>query len=91
MTTYCARVLVAFALVACCAGAGLAQSSYGKLVQQNCRDDYKKYCGDYGLESAALRVCMDKAGDNLSKACVKALVQDGQVSQSEVDRRNKKH
>ena len=51
------------------------------------RGDYRKFCGDYGLESTALRVCMDKAGKGLSKSCVKALIQSGEVSQAEVDRR----
>lgn len=62
-------------------------SSYSKAVQQFCRADYKKYCGDYGLETAALRWCMDRNGESLSKACVRALVQDGEVSQAEVNRR----
>jgi hypothetical protein len=30
---------------------------------------------------------MDKAGKGLSKSCVKALIQSGEVSQAEVDRR----
>ena len=41
------------------------------------------------LETAALRNCMDMAGKSLSKACVKALIQSGEVSQAEVDRRKK--
>ena len=64
-----------------------AALSYSKAVQQFCRADYKKYCGDYGLETAALRSCMDRNGESLSKACVRALVQDGEVSQAEVNRR----
>lgn len=64
-------------------------SSYSKAVQQFCRADYKKYCSEYGLETAALRSCMDRNGNSLSKACVRALVQDGQVSQAEVDRRRR--
>jgi hypothetical protein len=62
---------------------------YSKAVQQFCAADYRKYCGDYGLESAALRSCMDRAGDSLSPSCVKALVSSGEVSQAEVDRRKK--
>jgi hypothetical protein len=61
--------------------------SYSKAVKQSCAADYHKYCGEYGLESAALRICMDKAGNNLSKACVKALIASGEVSQAEVNRR----
>ena len=69
--------------------AGLAQAqSYSKAVQQFCRDDYKKYCADYGLETSGLRSCMDRNGQSLSKNCVRALVQAGEVSQAEVSRRN---
>jgi hypothetical protein len=32
---------------------------------------------------------MDKAGKSLSKPCVKALIQSGEVSQAEVDRRKR--
>jgi len=86
MRTTCATWLVACLTVIGCAGAAHADS-YSKAVQKSCAADYHKYCGEYGLESAALRVCMDKAGKSLSKACVKALIQSGEVSQAEVDRR----
>lgn len=78
-------------LVACvsvlCFADGAKADSYSKAVQKSCAADYRTYCSDYGLESAALRVCMDKAGKSLSKSCVKALIQSGEVSQAEVDRR----
>ncbi|MGE3528815.1 MAG: hypothetical protein AB7G54_05245 [Methyloceanibacter sp.] len=70
----------------CFAGAAHADP-FSKAVQKACGADYRKYCGEYGLESAALRVCMDKAGNSLSKSCVNALVQAGEVSQAEVNRR----
>lgn len=85
------RINPAVSLAACVLAVGFAGTakaeSYSKAVQRACSADYHKHCGEYGLESAALRVCMDKAGRNLSKACVNALVQSGQVSQAEVDRR----
>ena len=61
--------------------------AYSKAVQQHCRADYKKYCGDYGLETTALRSCMNRNGKKLSRNCVRALVRDGHVSQAEVNRR----
>jgi len=73
-----------------CAGGAMADS-YSKAVQQSCGADYHKYCGEYGLETTALRSCMDRAGKSLSKACVKALIQSGEVSQAEVDRRKAGH
>jgi hypothetical protein len=57
-----------------------------KDVQNNCVNDYKKFCSDYGLGSNALKLCMRKAGPGLSPACVQSLVRAGQVSQAEVDK-----
>lgn len=88
----CRAAFVAAVSVACFAGAAeAAETSYSKLVQKSCKTDYKKFCGDYGLETAALRNCMDRNGPNLSQGCVNALVKSGEVSQAEVDRRKKKH
>ena len=71
------------------AAAQAETKNYSKAVQQICNKDYKTYCGEYGLESNALRDCMDRNGGKLAKACVNALVADGHVSQAEVDRRRK--
>ncbi len=85
------RINPAIALAACALALGFAGAakadSYSKVLRKACVADYKKHCGEYGLESAALRLCMDKAGQNLSKDCVRALVRAGEVSQSEVNRR----
>lgn len=83
------RIVVLFAAVVGFASAAHALS-YSKTVQKYCRDDYKKFCGEYGLETNALRNCMDRHGEQLSKSCVDALVRSGEVSQQEVDRRKKK-
>ena len=88
MRTTWATWLVACLTVIGCAGAAHADS-YSKAVQKSCAADYHKYCGEYGLETAALRVCMDKNGHSLSKGCVNALVASGEVSQAEVNRRKK--
>lgn len=89
MTPYVARLVIAFAVVAGAACAAHAASSYTKAVQQFCRADYKKYCGEYGLESTALRACMDRNGNKLSQSCVRALVQSGEISQADVNRRKR--
>jgi hypothetical protein len=57
-----------------------------KDMQNYCVNDYKKFCGDYGLQTAALNLCMKKAGPSLSPACVSALVAAGKVSQADVDK-----
>lgn len=88
MRTY--LTLVTFSLVVGSSSiAAATKSAYSKAVQQACGADYHKYCGEYGLETTALRNCMDKAGHSLSKSCVNALVAAGEVSQAEVDRRRK--
>jgi hypothetical protein len=69
--------------------AAAEQSRYGKALQQACMADYKKLCGEYGIETAALRLCMDKNGHSLTKTCLNALIDAGEVSQAEVDRRKK--
>ncbi len=86
MNKYFAGLLIASVSVACFAGAVQAKS-YTKAVQKYCQADYKKYCGDYGLETTGLRSCMDRNGKSLSKSCVRALVQSGETSQAYVKRR----
>jgi hypothetical protein len=54
-----------------------------------CSDAYHKYCGEYGLESAALRNCMDRNGRALPHNCVEALIDAREISRSEVERRKK--
>ena len=90
MPTIHATAVVACLSALCLTGAAHADS-YSKAVQKSCAADYHKYCGEYGLESAGLRVCMDKNGKSLSKDCVNALVTSGEVTQAEVDRRKNGH
>lgn len=74
-------------LVCLCPSAAFAQAgTITKDMQNNCTNDYKRFCGDYGLQTAALNLCMRKAGPGLSPACVGALVRAGKISQAEVDR-----
>jgi hypothetical protein len=54
-----------------------------------CADAYHQYCGEYGLESAALRNCMDRNGRALPHNCIEALIDAGEVSRSDVERRKK--
>ena len=91
MTSYRAKLTVVSVAIICFVGlvpsAVWAQAgTITKDMQNNCVNDYKKFCGDYGLQSAALNLCMKKAGPSLSPACVQALVQAGKVSQTDVDR-----
>ena len=86
MKTMSSRLLIAAIAVLSFTAAAQA-GAYSKAVQQYCRADYKKFCGDYGLETSGLRSMHDRNGKKLSKTCVKALLRDGYVSQAEVNRR----
>jgi hypothetical protein len=57
--------------------------------KRHCEEAYHKYCGAYGLESNALRNCMSRNGRSLPHACIEALIDAGEVSRSEVERRKK--
>jgi hypothetical protein len=91
MTHFRARLPAALGLIACfvCSAPSAAWAQAGtvtKDMQTYCVNDYKKFCGDYGLQTSALNLCMRKAGPGLSPACVQALVKAGKVSQAEVDK-----
>ena len=91
MTSYRAKLTVASVAIICFVGSApsMAWAQAGTItqgMQNNCANDYKKFCGDYGLQSNALNLCMKKAGPSLSPACVQALVAAGKVSQADVDK-----
>ena len=83
MKTTVSALLLSLAALAFATPAG----ALTKPVKQACQDDYRKYCKDYGIDTPALRSCMDRAGKNLSKICVNALIDAGEVSRAEVNRR----
>lgn len=86
--TYC-QLLVASLTIAFLSGTAEAKTyTYSKQVQRACVNDYKRYCGEYGIGTSALRSCMKRVGKRLSKGCVNALVASGQVSRASVKRRH---
>jgi hypothetical protein len=62
-------------------------SAVSEKVRKLCRDDYMSHCSSYEVGSDALRQCMRKAGRKLSRSCVDALVEAGEISRKEVDAR----
>lgn len=89
MKLYAATLCIATVSVFALGGGAATAQTYSKIVTKSCTADYKKYCGEYGIESPGLRSCMDKNGRKLSRTCVNALVKAGHVSQAEVDRRKR--
>jgi hypothetical protein len=79
-------------VLAVCWNASLCNAEHRKITEAEknfCAEAYRKYCSEYGLESAALRNCMDRNGRALPHNCVEALIDAGEVSRSEVERRKK--
>jgi hypothetical protein len=83
------QLVLASIILTLSVGAARAQHTYSKAVQKACANDYHSHCGQYGIETDALRLCMDKAGQALSKTCADALVDAGEVSRAEVERRKR--
>jgi hypothetical protein len=69
-------------------GAALASpaAAYGPQVEAACKDDYFRFCAAYPLHSAALRLCMEAKANQLSRTCVKALIDAGQVDRRRLKR-----
>jgi hypothetical protein len=57
-----------------------AAADYSSAVKGACKNDYKRFCGVYGVNDPGLRKCMDKVGRSLSLNCVKTLVEAGEVT-----------
>jgi len=68
---------------------GSAQASRNNI--RHCADDYRRFCSQWGLETRGLENCVHRHGDRLTNACIAALVQAGEVSQAEVNRRPAAH
>jgi hypothetical protein len=58
-------------------------------VSQDCRWDYHNFCSDYGIGSPLLNYCFRRNGAKLSRACVNALIQAGDVSRAYVQARRR--
>jgi hypothetical protein len=48
-------------------------------IIRNCTEDYFAYCKEHSPESAELRYCMEAHRNQISKQCVKALINAGEV------------
>lgn len=58
--------------------------------RENCRADYKRYCKIHPLGSEALRACMSRSVRKLSRPCVDALVDAGEMTQAQANKLRKK-
>jgi hypothetical protein len=61
--------------------------AFGLRVKMACATDYYANCSAHGPDSQETRVCMRAVGTGLSRSCVDALVAEGEVSATEVNKR----
>ena len=75
------KILAAMALVTGMAAALLAAPAYAMSdkVNQYCEDDYFKFCSAHPVGSTGLRRCMEANGKQLSRKCVNALADAGEI------------
>lgn len=55
---------------------------YSATVRRACKGDYNRFCPGYSLYGTELRRCMQAAGKAISKRCIRALVDAGEVPRS---------
>jgi len=48
-------------------------------VQEACKGDYLSFCSEHPVGSTGMRRCMEANGKSLSKRCVNALVDTGEI------------
>jgi adenylate kinase len=56
----------------------------GARTAANCAADYFRYCSQHPIGSDAVGRCFKANGEKLTKACVNALMADGEISKAEV-------
>jgi hypothetical protein len=80
-----ATALLAAALIAFSTAAGAVTER----VKRDCKPDYDRLCSAYAVGSEGLRACMSRSAKSLSRTCVSALVDAGEMSKSQADRLHK--
>jgi hypothetical protein len=83
------HALLAGMILFICSTTQASAAPITELERKQCQADYHQFCGEYGLDSPALRTCMNKHGHSLSHGCVEALIDAGEVTRAEVERRKR--
>lgn len=75
------NIKIALALFAFAAAAlsGSAHAAYSKKVRDACNSDYQNYCSQYVPESTQARRCFESNRKVLTKGCIRALIDAGEV------------
>ena len=78
--------IVGFLIVAASVFMSAPVSAVDARVEVGCASDYMAYCGQHDPDGRGVRRCMRANQRKLSRACVNALVDAGEVSANEVAR-----
>lgn len=63
-------------------GAEAASGPYNARVRRACKSDYNRFCPGKSLYGTEIRRCMQSAGRAISKKCIRALVDAGEIPRS---------
>lgn len=67
---------IAALMLAATTGGALA---YSEKVQKACKEDYLSFCSAHPVGSTGMRRCMEANGKQLSRRCINALVDAGDI------------
>jgi hypothetical protein len=56
--------------------------AYAASTQRACKGDYKRLCPRYEVGSSELRYCMESQARSISRQCIRAAVDNGDLSRS---------
>ena len=84
-----ASLLIGCLSILCFTSPAQSAPDITQAVSQDCRWDYHNFCSEYGIGSPLLNYCFRKNGAKLSRACVNALIQAGDVSKTYVQARRR--
>ncbi len=68
------------------ADSAAAKAAVSDRLKVACSGDYKRFCNGYQVGSSSLRSCMRAAGKRLSEVCIRALVDEGEVPRSALNK-----
>jgi hypothetical protein len=63
-----------------------ALAEVNQAVKDACREDYHTHCDKLEVGSEELRACMRSAATKISMPCLKALVENNEVTKEDIER-----
>lgn len=76
------RAAMALAVLGLTFGFASSADAVSSKVRSACSGDYNRFCPSYPPDSSKARQCMRQAGKRLSKRCLDALVDAGEIKRS---------